>query len=110
MGQTGGVTLGVPYFTTPTFQLNFSEQGLDLTQMVGVFVTFRAGAYIITKTGNDLNVGEKTITVELSQEETANFQTGNVEIQANWISANGKRVASEIVSYDLYGQLLTKVI
>lgn len=83
---------------------------MDLTQMESVFVTFHSGTCVLTKTGEDLTVEEKKITVDLSQKETADFTTGSVEIQVNMITANGKRIASEVVSYDLYKQLLTKVI
>ena len=36
--------MGVPQFTTPTFTLTFTEQGLDLTtQALNVYVTFESG-------------------------------------------------------------------
>ena len=101
--------MGVPYFTTPTFTLTFSERELDLTQAQSVFVTFRSGGKVLTKTGEDLTIAEKTIGVSLTQEETASFQTGVVEIQANWM-LSGKRIASEVAQCDMYKQLLTKVI
>ena len=101
--------MGVPLYTTPTFTLTFSEQGLDLTQAQNVYVTFRSGATCITKTGADLTIGEKEISVFLSQEETARFARGVLQIQANW-TQGGRRIASEIASYDMTGQLLTKVV
>lgn len=101
--------MGVPLFTTPTFTLTFSEQGLDLTQAQNVYVTFNSGATWITKTGEDLTVNDKSIIVSLTQEETARFIMGVLKIQANW-TQNGKRIASEIVGYDMTGQLLTRVV
>ena len=101
--------MGVPLYTTPTFTLTFTERNLDLTQAQNVYVTFRSGAVLITKTGEDLTVDEKTISVFLTQEETARFIMGSLQIQANW-TQNGRRVASEIATYDMTGQLLTKVI
>ena len=100
--------MGVPLYTTPTFTLTFSEQGLDLTQAQNVYVTFRSDGCVITKTGEDITVAEKTVSVLLSQEETSRF-SDVVCIQVNWM-ASGKRIASEIEKYNMTGQLLTKVI
>lgn len=101
--------MGVPFYTTPTFTLTFSERELDLTQAQSVYVTFRSGTQVITKTGNQLTIGEKTIGVSLTQEETASFESSIVNIQANWM-ISGKRIASVIAQCDLDGQLLTRVI
>lgn len=101
--------MGVPLYTTPTFTLTFTEKDLDLTQAQNVYVTFRSGAVFMTKTGEDLTVGEKTISVDLTQEETARFVMGSVEIQANWTQGN-KRIASEVATYDMTKQLLTAVV
>lgn len=101
--------MGVPLYTTPTFTLTFTEKDLDLTQAQNVYVTFRSGAVFMTKTGEDLTVDEKTIGVTLTQEETAQFVMGAVEIQANW-TQGGKRIASEVATYDMTKQLLTKVV
>lgn len=102
--------MGVPQFTTPTFTLTFTEKDLDLTQARNVYVTFRSDDTLITKTGEDLTIEEKTISVYLSQEETAKFKVGNVKIQANWITPNGGRGASEVTTYPITDQLLKKVI
>ena len=102
--------MSVPSFTTPTFTFTFAEQGLDLTQARNVFVTFKSKGYAVTKTGADLTIAEKSITVSLSQNETSRFQVGEVEIQANWTTPGGGRAASEVVTYDISKQLLLKVI
>jgi hypothetical protein len=102
--------MGVPRYTTPVFTLTFSEEGLDLTTATGVFVTFKQACYSVTKTGEDLEVTEKTISIYMGQEETAEFCEGDVEIQANWITADGNRIASEIVSYPISRQLLQRVV
>lgn len=102
--------MGVPQFTTPTFTLTFDEQGLDLTQAVNVYVTFRSGQYVLTKSGEDITVSEKTIAVYLTQEETSQFRVGSVEIQANWTTGGGGRVASETVRFKITEQLLKRVI
>ena len=101
--------MAVARYTTPTFQLVFTEDGLDLTQAESVYVTFEQGKTKITKTGTDLTVREKQISIWMSQEETAKFKTGVVDVQANWMIA-GNRVASDIMRVNISGQLLTEVI
>ena len=102
--------MSVPQFTTPTFTLTFNEENLNLQETENVYVTFRSRDYILTKTGESLDIQEKSIGVRLSQTETARFQTGDVEIQANWTTAGGERAASEIVCYSISKQLLQKVV
>lgn len=101
--------MGVPQFTTPTFTLTFSEQGLDLTQAANVYVTFKSGVNTITKTGESLTVAAKSISVHLAQNETAKF-TDRVLIQANWTMDGGDRAASNVVEYNISTQLLKKVV
>lgn len=103
--------MSVPQYTTPTFTLTFNEPQLDLTQAKNVYVTFKApGDSVLTKSGSALSVTAKTIDVYLTQEETGKFKPGSVEIQANWIDANGGRAASTIVTTTISEQLLKKVI
>lgn len=102
--------MGVPQYTTPTFTLNFTEQSLDLTQARNVYVTFKSEGTLITKTGEDLTVEQKSISVYPSQEETARFRTGNVKIQANWTTPTGGRAASEVATYIITDQLLKRVV
>lgn len=102
--------MSVPRYTTPTFTLEFSEEGLDLTQASGVYVTFEQASQTMTKTGSDLEVQEKSIVIFMSQQETARFCVGDIEIQANWTTADGRRAASEVVNYKISKQLLPEVI
>lgn len=102
--------MGVPRFTTPVFTLTFSEPTLDLTQATGVYVTFKQATLLMTKTGDELDVEQKSIAVYMSQEETAKFCDGDVDIQANWVTGDGNRAASEIVTYQFTRQLLAKVL
>lgn len=102
--------MSVPRGTTPTFQLIFTKEGLDLTEAHNVYVTFKSGVYTITKSGEDLTVGEKNIGVYLEQDETLKFSTPYIEIQANWTTVTGNRAASEVVEYPISKQLLLKVI
>ena len=102
--------MSVPQYTTPTFSLTFTQQGLDLTQAHNVYVTFRSGCNLITKSGEDLTVAEKFIGVYLGQQDTAKFLPGEIKIQANWTTSNGDRAASEVVSYPITEQLLKRVV
>ena len=103
--------MSVVQYTTPTFTLEFTEQSLDLTQAANVYVTFKSGTFVLTKTSDSLTVQEKSISVYLSQEETAQFSYGeDLEIQANWTTALGNRVASNVVKYKIDKQLLMAVI
>ena len=99
----------MPQYTTPTFTLTFSEENLNLTSAANVYVTFRSGEYLLTKTGEDLTIGEKTINVYLSQSETSHFRQ-KVSIQANWTTATGSRAASDIAEYPISDQLLKRVV
>ena len=96
--------------TTPTYILTFEEESLDLTAANNVYVTFRRGAKVLTKTGNDIDVSEKQIEVYLNQKETLSFSTGDVEVQVNWTLGGGRRAASEVVAIPLSKQLLEKVV
>ena len=102
--------MGVPQYTTPSFTLTFTDQELDLTQASGVYVTFKSGGNTLTKTGESLTVAAKQIDVHLTQQETAQFKVGDVEIQANWVMPSGDRAASDIVTCKIDRQLLTAVI
>lgn len=96
--------------TTPTYILTFTEPSLDLTAANNVYVTFRKGVKILTKTGEDIDVAEKQIDVYLNQKETLSFTQGDVKVQVNWTLANGRRAASEVKTIELSEQLLEKVI
>lgn len=96
--------------TTPTYSLTFVEQSLDLTEANAVYVTFRKGAKIITKTDSDIEVQPKQVDVYLNQKETLSFSTGEVKVQVNWTLDGGKRAASVVKTVDLSEQLLEKVL
>lgn len=96
---------------TPTFTLTFRDiSGLDFTAATNVYVTFSSGKSIITKTGEDLVLTKNTIDVLLSQKDTLSFPVGDVEVQANWTTTNGKRIASQISKIQIDKQLLERVI
>ena len=99
--------MSIPRGTTPIFTLTFTD--VDLTAAAHVYVTFKQGGRILTKSDADLTVTATSIEVPLSQEETLMFATGDVLIQANWTAA-GVRTASEITKYEFTKQLLAKVV
>lgn len=100
--------MSIPRGTTPTFTLEFTD--IDLTEASHVYVTFSQEQRSITKTGDALEVRATEIDVYLQQRETLAFIPGVVEIQANWTSANGSRMASDIVEYEFTKQLLPRVV
>ena len=69
--------MSVPRYTTPTFTLTFTEQGLDLTQATGVYVTFKQALFETTKTGDDLEVEAKKISVTVSTTVTGKSDYGH---------------------------------
>lgn len=96
--------------TTPIFTLTFTEQTLDLTQAANVYVTFSQGGKDLTKTGSDLGILPKEVSVYLSQKETLQFNEGVVRIQVNWTGSGGTRFCSKVATIVLSEQLLKKVV
>ncbi len=96
--------------TTPTFKHTFSEQELDLTAANHVYVTYRQGSKVLTKTGEDIEVEPKSVTVYLSQKETLMFRAGIVKTQVNWTGMDGTRAASKTKEIELEENLLDKVV
>lgn len=96
--------------TTPTYILTFDEPSLDLTTVHNVYVTFRKGTKVLTKTGQDIEVAPQQVEVYLNQKETLSFSTGEVKVQVNWTLGGGRRAASVVATVDLSEQLLEKVV
>lgn len=100
--------------TTPTFVLTIDDDELDLTQAT-VYVTFRQDTdkchgLLITKTGDDIEVKPKEVDVFLSQAETLKFQKGSMQIQLNWVYADGSRACSDIKTIMVEKNLLGMVL
>lgn len=102
--------MGTARGTTPTFRHTFTEETLDLTTANNVYVTYKQGAKSLTKTGDDIEVEPKAVTVYLTQKETLTFKEGTLESQVNWTGANGRRAASKVKGIELEKQLLDKVV
>lgn len=96
-------------YSTPTLTFTLNKQNLDLQTMDSVWVTFSSAGIKFDKTGEDLVIGEKTVGVYLSQEETAKF--GNtVEVQVNWTRSNGYRGNSVAAELPVDKNLLERVL
>ena len=79
--------------TTPTIELNFSED-VDLSLGSSFAVTFSypvSEKVILEKTEEDLEIGEHTVGVFLTQEETLKFPKGSVMVQLNWLYQDGTK-------------------
>lgn len=96
-------------FTTPTIILTFTDAELDLTSAKNVYVTFHSGVNTFTKTGDDLQVSEKQISVFLTQAETGRFKD-TAEVQANWTGNGGVRYQSDIQSLPVDKNLLERIV
>ena len=99
--------------TTPTFTLTFPE-GTDLGLASNVYATFaKDGKEIATKKDSELVVNGNVVEVFFSQEETAQFPTGLIDVQVNWTYQDGgqtKRACSTISKVNVHANLYKKVI
>lgn len=69
-------------YTTPTIRLAMST---DITFADEVFVTFGFnGKKFMTKTGDEITVSAEYIDVFLTQEESASFPKGGVQVEVNF--------------------------
>lgn len=97
--------------TTPTFRLTVNDNTVDLTDAVNVYATFKQGCGIsLTKTGSDVVVEDRTVSVYLAQKETLLFREGPCDIQLNWTYEDGRRACSNIIRIDVGENLIGKVI
>lgn len=99
-------------YTTPTKRIRV--KGVDLTRM-RVWVTFAQKKLLkaITKVDCPMELdGEDTIvSVTLTQSDTAKLHIDeSVEIQVNYMDANGNRQATDAVSEPVTDNLLRKVL
>ena len=82
--------------TTPTYAV--TVEGKDLSDKT-VFVTFKSKWAEVTKTGDDLTIvydgTNSIIAFKLSQQETFELPTGEIEIQVRYIGADGEAKATE---------------
>ena len=95
-------------FTTPTIDL--TVEGHDLSG-AETFVTFRQGPRKVTFDGLTATYdgADSTVSVSLSQLQTAQFQPGVIDVQVNWVEG-GQRNATEIRQVEVGQNLLDEEV
>lgn len=97
--------------TTPTFVFEVDpEYNIDFTQADNVYVTFSCFGEKLTKSGQNVSVDERTVSVYLDQEETLSLLGSEVEVQLNWTYEDGSRNATEVVRMHMTKNLLMEVL
>lgn len=100
--------------TTPSFTLKIKNENVDLTKAKDIYVTFSQGGKQIEKSGEDLEIEERTVSVWLTQKESLMLTEGcSAEIQINWIyydldGVTLRRAATKIRSIPIDKQLLKR--
>lgn len=102
--------------TTPTFTFTIRNDDIDLGAAKNVYVTLAQGYKLIEKTGADLEIETRTVSVFLTQEESLRLmEDSNCEVQINWtyLDIDGttvRRAATKVKSIQISKQLLKRVI
>ena len=103
-------------YTTPSIEL--LVKGVDISEH-HIYATVEQKNATVTKSGNDLNVeviptddgSDTKVSFELTQAESATFNFNSwAEVQVNWITAAGKRKATEIKKIPVMKNLLDEVV
>lgn len=93
--------------TTPTIIIK--PKTLKLENCHSIHVTIGQGAYQLDKT--DFEIVDNTIRVFLTQEESLKFHPGfPIHIQANGLTADGKRWGIRIIEIEVEENMLKEVI
>lgn len=93
--------------TTPTIVFKFKRNStVNLSVASKIYITFKQGLNILTKTGTDINIIDaKTASVTLTQQESLNFVPDKkVEVQLNWLYTESNvlvRAATKVVTLGL---------
>ena len=85
--------------TTPKIILRVKDPGFDLNEIDICHVTLKAesNGHFLTIVDPIVNVEDKTITVNLTQEETLGFNLGTIKVQIKAKMNDGSVVASKVV-------------
>ncbi len=96
-------------YTTPTHV--HKVMGIDLTDC-DVYVSYEQGLRNIDVKAQSLSYdGEGTsVTVPLTQLQTAKFRVGKVYVQINWVYRDGKRDAVNAKEMEITENLMQKVV
>lgn len=93
--------------TTPTLLVKLT--GRDITEATDWLVTLKSGIRKVVKAKSECTAsvedGSTMIQVPLTQRETLTLKAGTVEIQLNWLNADGSREASTKGTLELEGNL-----
>lgn len=97
--------------TTPA--LTFEIESFDASGMT-VFVSFKYGNEVLTKTGDDVTVtyedDKSTIVCRLTQEETLAMRQGTAKVQVRLIDSNDEAYATDEAYVDVEPVIYKEVI
>lgn len=95
--------------TTPTHTFRISIETSAISELRVTYV--QLGKMVIEKTEKDVRLGEKSISVTLTQEESLKFRAGaNVEIQLKVLTTVGTVLASPVIPLTVDKILNTEVL
>ncbi len=100
-------------YTTP-LQTMF-VQGYELDETDRVFVTYankeRTDTLTVTNVTLENKDGGTLVSVHLTQDQTGLFNSGeNINVQVNWITVTGERMATNVATITCKENLLKEVI
>lgn len=95
--------------TTPTHTFRLS---VETSSIIEVRITYvQLGKTVIEKTEEDVRMGEKSISLTLTQEESLEFRAGpEVEVQLKVLTNVGTVLASPVISLNVDKILNTEVL
>lgn len=95
--------------TTPTHTFRLS---IETSSIIEVRITYvQLGKTVIEKTEEDVRMGEKSISLTLTQEESLEFRAGSeVEVQLKVLTNVGTVLASPVISLNVGKILNTEVL
>ena len=93
---------------TPTFVIEL--EGVDMTDIKQVYVTFRQGAFVLTKKKKDMILSNTGLTFSLKQKETLRFKEGTAQLQIRVLTEGGLVMATDIMEEDVTPVLSGEVI
>lgn len=95
--------------TTPTHTFRLSIETNTITELRITYV--QLGKTVVEKTENDVKLGEKSISLTLTQEESLQFRAGSeVEVQLKVLTNVGTVLASPVISLTVGKILNTEVL
>lgn len=95
--------------TTPTHTFRLSIDTNTITELRITYV--QLGKTVVEKTEKDVTMGEKSISLTLTQEESLEFRAGSaVEVQLKVLTNVGTVLASPVISLNVDKILNTEVL